>query len=159
MKVIRNIFVILGIVIITYGAMININRYKYPEPCTTLYVVKDEEQDHILDNSDFMVVRNNNQDLNTNDLKNEYNTDTLSSDFFKYMNRRSNNTDSVYDSLTEKQKAIVQGYREKLTSNELSREKRQETYHTFTQDLIAASPMYTLVENSAGIKTVRELQP
>ena len=63
MKVVRNLLVVFGIIIITYGVMININRNKYTDMCTTVYVVKDEDQDHILDNGDFMVVRNNNENI------------------------------------------------------------------------------------------------
>ena len=46
MKVVRNLLVVFGIIIITYGVMININRNKYTDMCTTVYVVKDEDQDH-----------------------------------------------------------------------------------------------------------------
>jgi hypothetical protein len=153
MKVVRNLLVVFGIIIITYGVMININRNKYTDMCTTVYVVKDEDQDHILDNSDFMVVRNNNENINVNDLKNEYNTSTLAGDFFKYMNRlHPSLSESIHDDLTSRQISIVQEYRELLNDNSLSQSQKRERYNQFTQDFISASPMYNLVSGNGSDK-------
>jgi hypothetical protein len=146
MKVVRNLLVVFGIIIITYGVMININRNKYTDMCTTVYVVKDEEQDHILDNGDFMVVRNNNEDIHVSDLENEYNS---SKDFFKYMNRlHPSLSENVYDELSDRQKQIVQEYRDIFNDNSLSQSQEKERYNQFTQDFISASPMYNLVSNN-----------
>ena len=160
MKVVRNLLVVFGIIIITYGVMININRNKYTDMCTTVYVVKDEEQDHILDNGDFMVVRNNNENINVNDLKNEYNNLTSKVDFFKYMNRlHPSLSENVYDELTPEQKHIIQEYRELLNDNSLSQSQKRERYNQFTQEFISASPMYNLVSNNDnGINRIRELR-
>jgi hypothetical protein len=151
MKVVRNLLVVFGIIIITYGVMININRNKYTDMCTTVYVVKDEEQDHILDNSDFMVVKYNDEgqrtNLSRNDFINEYNSSTLSGDFFKYMNRlHPNISENIHDDLTKPQKQIVQSYRGQL-KDETDKLKRQELYNEFTQAFISASPMYDLVSS------------
>lgn len=149
MKVIRNLLVVFGIIIITYGVMININRNKYTDMCTTVYVVKDEEQDHILDNSDFMVVRNNNENIQVSDLKNEYNNSTLAGDFFKYMNRlHPSISENVYDDLSPEQKRIVQENRQLLSNQNLSKSDRQKIYNEFTQDFISASHMYNLVSGT-----------
>ena len=161
MKVVRNLLVVFGIIIITYGVMININRNKYTDMCTTVYVVKDEEQDHILDNGDFMVVRNNNENINVNDLKNEYNNLTSKVDFFKYMNRlHPSLSENVYDELTPEQKHIIQEYRELLNDNSLSQSQKRERYNQFTQEFISASPMYDLVSgrDDNGINRIRELR-
>ncbi len=149
MKVVRNLLVVFGIIIITYGVMININRNKYTDMCTTVYVVKDEEQDHILDNSDFMVVKYNDEgqrtNLSRNDFINEYNSSTLSGDFFKYMNRlHPNLSESIHDDLTPAQRDIVQSYRDQL-NDEMPKSDRQRIYNEFTQDFISASHMYNLV--------------
>ena len=160
MKVVRNLLVVFGIIIITYGIMININRNKYTDMCTTVYVVKDEDQDHILDNGDFMVVRNNNENINVNDLKNEYNNSTLGGDFFKYMNRlHPSLSENVHDELSDSQKRIVKTYRDEL-KNVTSKSVRQHLYNQFTQDFISASPMYNLVSNDGDtdIDTIRELR-
>ena len=153
MKVVRNLLVVFGIIIITYGVMININRNKYTDMCTTVYVVKDEDQDHILDNGDFMVVRNNNENIRVSDLKNEYNSSTLSGDFFKYMNRlHPNLSESIYDDLSPEQKRIVQENRQILSNQNLSKSDRQQIYNQFTQDFISASPMYNLVSGNGSDK-------
>ena len=141
MKVVRNLLVVFGIIIITYGVMININRNKYTDMCTTIYVVKDEDQDHILDNGDFMVVRNNN----------EYNNLTSKGDFFKYMNRlHPSLSENVYDELSDRQKQIIQEYRELLNDNSLSQSQKRERYNQFTQEFISASPMYDLVSRTGN---------
>ena len=160
MKVVRNLLVVFGIIIITYGIMININRNKYTDFCTTIYVVKDEDQDHILDNGDFMVVRNNNENINVNDLKNEYNTSTLSGDFFKYMNHlHPNLSENVYDDLSDSQKRIVQEYQNILSDNSLSQSQKNDYYNDFTQNFISASPMYNLVSNNDNsVNRIRELR-
>ena len=159
MKVVRNLLVVFGIIIITYGVMININRNKYTDMCTTVYVVKDEDQDHILDNGNFMVVRNNNENINISDLKNEYNSSTLSGDFFKYMNRlHPSLSESIHDDLSDRQKRIVQDYRELLNDNSLSQSQKKEIYNQFTQDFISASPMYNLVSNNNNNNNIRELR-
>ena len=161
MKVVRNLLVVFGIIIITYGVMININRNKYTDMCTTVYVVKDEDQDHILDNGDFMVVRNNNENINIGDLKNEYNNLTSKVDFFKYMNRlHPSLSENVYDDLTDRQKQIIQEYRELLNDNSLSQLQKRERYNQFTQEFISASPMYDLVSgrDDNGINRIRELR-
>lgn len=150
MKVVRNLLVVFGIIIITYGVMININRNKYTDMCTTVYVVKDEDQDHILDNGDFMVVRNNNENIRVSDLKNEYNSSTLSADFFKYMNRlHPNLSESIYDDLSPDQKRIVQEYKDQL-NRATSKSEKQKIYNEFTQDFISASPMYNLVSGTGN---------
>lgn len=161
MKVVRNLLVVFGIIIITYGVMININRNKYTDMCTTVYVVKDEDQDHILDNGDFMVVRNNNENIQVSDLKNEYNSSTLSGDFFKYMNRlHPNLSENIHDDLNDRQKQIIQEYRELLNDNSLSQSQKRERYNQFTQDFISASPMYDLVSgrDDNSINRIRELR-
>lgn len=160
MKVVRNLLVVFGIIIITYGVMININRNKYTDMCTTVYVVKDEEQDHILDNGDFMVVRNNNENIQVSDLKNEYNNSTLAGDFFKYMNRlHPSLSENVYDDLTDRQKQIVQEYRELLNDNSLSQSQKREAYNQFTQEFISESPMYNLVpDRNNNVNRIRELR-
>jgi len=166
MKVVRNLLVVFGIIIITYGVMININRNKYTDMCTTVYVVKDEEQDHILDNSDFMVVRNNNENINVNDLKNEYNSSTSKGDFFKYMNRlHPSLSENVYDDLSPEQKRIVRENRQILSNQNLSKSDRQQIYNEFTQDFISASPMYNIVSNNDNngnngndVNRIRELR-
>ena len=160
MKVVRNLLVVFGIIIITYGVMININRNKYTDMCTTVYVVKDEEQDHILDNSDFMVVRNNNENIQVSDLKNEYNYLTSKVDFFKYMNRlHPSLSENVYDDLTDRQKQIVQEYRELLNDNSLSQSQKREAYNQFTQEFISESPMYNLVpDRNNNVNRIRELR-
>lgn len=151
MKVVRNLLVVFGIIIITYGVMININRNKYTDMCTTVYVVKDEDQDHILDNSDFMVVRNNNENIRVSDLKNEYNNLTSKGDFFKYMNRlHPSLSESIYDDLSPEQKTIVQENRKILSNQNLSKSDRQQIYNDFTKDFISASPMYNLVSNNGN---------
>ena len=159
MKVVRNLLVVFGIIIITYGIMININRNKYTDMCTTVYVVKDEDQDHILDNGDFMVVRNNNENINVNDLKNEYNNSTLGGDFFKYMNRlHPSLSENVYDELSDSQKRIVRSYRDQL-KNIKSKSERQHLYNQFTHEFISASPMYNLVSNNGNsVNRIRELR-
>jgi len=150
MKVVRNLLVVFGIIIITYGVMININRNKYTDMCTTVYVVKDEDQDHILDNGDFMVV-NNNENIRVSDLENEYNNLTSKGDFFKYMNRlHPSLSENVYDELTPEQKQIVQENRQILSNQNLSKSDRQQIYNDFTQDFISASHMYTLVSNNGN---------
>lgn len=156
MKVVRNLLVVFGIIIITYGVMININRNKYTDMCTTVYVVKDDDQDHILDNSDFMVVRNNNENIRVSDLKNEYNNEynskhNSSKDFFKYMNRlHPSLSESIYDDLSPEQKTIVQENRKILSNQNLSKSDRQQIYNDFTKDFISASPMYNLVSNNGN---------
>lgn len=151
MKVVRNLLVVFGIIIITYGVMININRNKYTDMCTTVYVVKDDDQDHILDNSDFMVVRNNNENIRVSDLKNEYNNLTSKGDFFKYMNRlHPSLSESIYDDLSPEQKTIVQENRKILSNQNLSKSDRQQIYNDFTKDFISASPMYNLVSNNGN---------
>jgi len=159
MKVVRNLLVVFGIIIITYGIMININRNKYTDMCTTVYVVKDEDQDHILDNGDFMVVRNNNENINVNDLKNEYNNSTLGGDFFKYMNRlHPSLSENVHDELSDSQKRIVRSYRDQL-KNITSKSERQHLYNQFTHEFISASPMYNLVSNNGNsVNRIRELR-
>jgi len=165
MKVVRNLLVVFGIIIITYGVMININRNKYTDMCTTVYVVKDEEQDHILDNGDFMVV-NNNDNINVNDLKNEYNSSTSKGDFFKYMNHlHPSLSENVYDDLSPEQKRIVRENRQILSERNLSKSDRQQIYNQFTQDFISASPMYNLVSNNDNngnngndVNRIRELR-
>ena len=165
MKVVRNLLVVFGIIIITYGVMININRNKYTDMCTTVYVVKDEDQDHILDNGDFMVV-NNNENIRVSDLENEYNNEynskhNSSKDFFKYMNRlHPSLPENVYDELTPEQKHIVQEYRDQFNDNSLSQSQKRERYNQFTQDLISASSMYDLVsgrDNNGNNGPTREL--
>ena len=163
MKVVRNLLVVFGIIIITYGVMININRNKYTDMCTTVYVVKDEDQDHILDNGDFMVVRNNNENIRVGDLKNEYNYLTSKVDFFKHMNRlHPSLSENVYDELSDRQKQIIQEYRELLNDNSLSQSQKRERYNQFTQDFISASPMYDLVSgrenNGNDVNRIRELR-
>lgn len=161
MKVVRNLLVVFGIIIITYGVMININRNKYTDMCTTVYVVKDEDQDHILDNGDFMVVRNNNENINIGDLKNEYNNLTSKVDFFKYMNRlHPSLSENVYDDLNDRQKQIIQEYRELLNDNSLSQSQKRERYNQFTQEFISVSPMYNLVSgrDDNSINRIRELR-
>lgn len=160
MKVVRNLLVVFGIIIITYGVMININRNKYTDMCTTVYVVKDEEQDHILDNGDFMVVRNNNENIQVSDLKNEYNSLTSKVDFFKYMNRlHPSLSENVYDDLTDRQKQIVQEYRELLNDNSLSQSQKRERYNQLTQEFISESPMYNLVpDRNNNVIRIRELR-
>ena len=163
MKVVRNLLVVFGIIIITYGVMININRNKYTDMCTTVYVVKDEDQDHILDNGDFMVVRNNNENIRVSDLENEYNYLTSKVDFFKYMNRlHPSLSENVYDELTPEQKRIVQEYKNILNDNSLSQSQKRERYNQFTQDFISVSPMYNLVSNNGNngndVNRIRELR-
>lgn len=160
MKVVRNLLVVFGIIIITYGIMININRNKYTDMCTTVYVVKDEDQDHILDNGDFMVVRNNNENINVNDLKNEYNNSTLGGDFIKYMNRlHPSLSENVYDELSDSQKRIVQEYQNILSDNSLSQSQKNYYYNQFTQDFISASRMYNIVSNNGDTNIdTRELR-
>ena len=167
MKVIRNLLVVLGIIIITYGVMININRNKYTDMCTTVYVVKDENQDHILDNGDFMVVRNNNENIRVGDLKNEYNNLTSKVDFFKYMDRlHPNLSKNVLDDLSLKQKSILQDYRTKLNDETLSKSQRHTLYNNFTKDFISASSMYKLVPEygektnryNPNVKSIKELR-
>ena len=160
MKVVRNLLVVFGIIIITYGIMININRNKYTDMCTTVYVVKDEDQDHILDNGDFMVVRNNNENINVNDLKNEYNNSTLGGDFFKYMNRlHPSLSENVYDELSDSQKQIVQEYQNILSDNSLSQSQKNYYYNQFTQDFISASHIYNPVSNNGDTNIdTRELR-
>ena len=162
MKVVRNLLVVFGIIIITYGVMININRNKYTDMCTTVYVVKDEDQDHILDNGDFMVV-NNNENIRVSDLENEYNNLTSKGDFFKYMNRlHPSLSENVYDELTPEQKQIVQENRQILSNQNLSKSDRQQIYNDFTQDFISASNMYNLVSNNDNngndVNRIRELR-
>ena len=160
MKVVRNLLVVFGIIIITYGVMININRNKYTDMCTTVYVVKDEDQDHILDNGDFMVVRNNNENIRVSDLKNEYNSSTLSGDFFKYMNRlHPSLSENIHDDLSDRQKRIVRDYRDQLNNNSLSQTQKIEIYNEFTREFISASPMYNLVSNNDNsVNRIRELR-
>jgi len=161
MKVIRNLLVVFGIIIITYGVMININRNKYNNMCTTIYVVKDEDQDHILDNGDFMVVRNNNENIQVSDLKNEYNNSTLTGDFFKYMDRlHPSLSKNVTDDLSPKQNTILIKYRDELNDKTLSKSDKQHLYNQFTKDFISASPMYDLVpgRDNNGINRIRELK-
>lgn len=160
MKVIRNLFVVFGIIIITYGVMININRNKYNNMCTTVYVVKDEDQDHILDNGDFMVVKNNNENIQVSDLKNEYNNSTLTGDFFKYMDRlHPSLSKNVTDDLSPKQNTILKKYRDELNNETLTKSQKLNLYNQFTQDFISASPMYDLVSgrDNNGVKRIREL--
>ena len=160
MKVVRNLLVVFGIIIITYGVMININRNKYTDMCTTVYVVKDEDQDHILDNGDFMVVRNNNENIRVSDLKNEYNSSTLAGDFFKYMNRlHPSLSENIHDDLSDRQKRIVRDYRDQLNNNSLSQTQKIEIYNEFTREFISASPMYNLVSNNDNsVNRIRELR-
>ena len=160
MKVIRNLLVVFGIIIITYGVMININRNKYNNMCTTVYVVKDEDQDHILDNGDFMVVRNNNENIQISDLKNEYNNSTLTGDFFKYMDRlHPSLSKNVTDDLSPKQNTILIKYRNKLNDETLSKSEKQNLYNQFTKDFISVSPMYDLISgrDNNAINRIREL--
>tara|TARA_B000000557_G_C20810973_1_gene460094 strand:- start:2055 stop:2540 length:486 start_codon:yes stop_codon:yes gene_type:complete len=160
MKVVRNLLVVFGIIIITYGVMININRNKYTDMCTTVYVVKDEDHDHILDNADFMVVRNNNENIRVSDLKNEYNSSTLAGDFFKYMNRlHPSLSENIHDDLSDRQKRIVRDYRDQLNNNSLSQTQKIEIYNEFTREFISASPMYNLVSNNDNsVNRIRELR-
>lgn len=107
-----------------------------------------------------MVVRNNNENINVNDLKNEYNYLTSKVDFFKYMNRlHPSLSENVYDELSDRQKQIIQEYRELLNDNSLSQSQKRERYNQFTQDFISASPMYNLVSNNDNsVNRIRELR-
>ena len=74
MKTVRNLLVVFAIIGITYGIMINVNRNKENDYCTTVYVVRDEDEDHILNNSDYMEIKGK----SISEYKDMYNSETFS---------------------------------------------------------------------------------
>ena len=139
MKTVRNLFVVFAIVVITYGMMVNVNRNKENDYCTTVYVVRDEDEDHILNNSDYMVIKGK----SISEYKDIYNSET----FFKDRMRQA--VRGLEDTLTEEQQRIVDEYKEIFETN-LTQEEKKERYNLFLDEFIAASPMYTFPIGADG---------
>ena len=139
MKTVRNLFVVFAIVVITYGMMVNVNRNKENDYCTTVYVVRDEDEDHILNNSDYMVIKGK----SISEYKDIYNSET----FFK--DRMRQDVRGLEDTLTEEQQRIVDEYKEIFETN-LTQEEKKERYNLFLDEFIAASPMYTFPIGADG---------
>lgn len=123
MKVVRNLLVVFGIIIITYGVMINVNRNKYEDFCTTVYVIKNEDEDHILNNSDYMVV----DGPSTKDIFNDI--------------IRNSQDGSTYAKLTQSQKDYVD------TRRVDTEPYNEETYMDFIQHLSDLGPMFNVNQN------------
>jgi len=149
MKTVRNLFVVFAIIGITYGIMINVNRNKENDYCTTVYVVRDEDEDHILNNSDYMVIKGK----SISEYKDMYNSETFSKDLLQSMLPRRD----IYESLTEEQQSIVDEYKEIFETN-LTQEEKKERYNQFLNDFIEASPMYTFPTGTDGTRRVRRLR-
>ena len=139
MKTVRNLFVVFAIVVITYGMMVNVNRNKENDYCTTVYVVRDEDEDHILNNSDYMVIKGK----SISEYKDIYNSET----FFKDRMRQA--VRGLEDTLTEEQQRIVDEYKEIFETN-LTQEEKKERYNLILDEFIAASPMYTFPIGADG---------
>ena len=146
MKTVRNLFVVFAIVVITYGMMVNVNRNKENDYCTTVYVVRDEDEDHILNNSDYMVIKGK----SISEYKDMYNSETFSKDLFQSMQ----DGRDIYESLTEEQQSIVDEYKEIFETN-LTQEEKKERYNQFLNEFIAASSMYTFPIGADGRRGVR----
>ena len=123
MKAVRNLLVVFGIIIITYGVMINVNRNKYEDFCTTVYVIKNEDEDHILNNSDYMVV----DGPSTKDIFNDI--------------IRNSQDGSTYAKLTQSQKDYVD------TRRADTEPYNEETYMDFIQHLSDLGPMFNVNQN------------
>jgi len=123
MKVVRNLLVVFGIIIITYGVMINVNRNKYEDFCTTVYVIKNEDEDHILNNSNYMVV----DGPSTKDIFNDI--------------IRNSQDGSTYAKLTQSQKDYVD------TRRADTEPYNEETYMDFIQHLSDLGPMFNVNQN------------
>ena len=149
MKTVRNLFVVFAIIGITYGIMINVNRNKENDYCTTVYVVRDEDEDHILNNSDYMVIKGK----SISEYKDMYNSETFSKDLLQSMLPRRD----IYESLTEGQQRIVDEYKEIFETN-LTQEEKKERYNQFLNEFIVASPMYTFPTGTDGTRRVRRLR-
>ena len=139
MKTVRNLLVVFAIIGITYGIMINVNRNKENDYCTTVYVVRDEDEDHILNNSDYMEIKGK----SISEYKDIYNSET----FFKDRMRQA--VRGLEDTLTEEQQRIVDEYKEIFETN-LTQEEKKERYNLFLDEFIAASPMYTFPIGADG---------
>tara|TARA_Y100000389_G_scaffold70210_2_gene66920 strand:- start:2604 stop:3074 length:471 start_codon:yes stop_codon:yes gene_type:complete len=155
MKTVRNLFVVFAIIGITYGIMINVNRNKENDYCTTVYVVRDEDEDHILNNSDYMEIKGK----SISEYKDIYNSETFSKDLFQLSarssERQSEEGRDIYN-LTKEQQSIVKKYKKKFEKN-LTQEEKKERYNQFLNDFITASPMYTFSTGTDGIKRMRQL--
>ena len=149
MKTVRNLLVVFAIIGITYGIMINVNRNKENDYCTTVYVVRDEDEDHILNNSDYMVIKGK----SISEYKDMYNSETFSKDLLQSMQ----DGRDIYESLTEEQQSIVDEYKEIFETN-LTQEEKKERYNQFLNEFITASPMYTFPTGTDGTRRVRRLR-
>jgi len=147
MKTVRNLLVVFAIIGITYGIMINVNRNKENDYCTTVYVVRDEDEDHILNNSDYMEIKGK----SISEYKDMYNSET----FFKDRMRQA--VRGLEDTLTEEQQSIVDEYKEIFETN-LTQEEKKERYNQFLNEFITASPMYTFPTGTDGTRSVRRLR-
>jgi hypothetical protein len=147
MKTVRNLLVVFAIIGITYGIMINVNRNKENDYCTTVYVVRDEDEDHILNNSDYMEIKGK----SISEYKDMYNSET----FFKDRMRQA--VRGLEDTLTEEQQSIVDEYKEIFETN-LTQGEKKERYNQFLNEFITASPMYTFPIGTDGTRSVRRLR-